>query len=126
MSSLAGEGEAPLVAGAGEDGVAKTAVMRLGTVRVGSEDSSLPLWQVGLVGGRGLPPGIVLDKTCVTCHSSQCNHSTAYKKAHPGKDGKFLFGIFSSLSSDLTNTIFQLRPGRHQIWYVSQDWSLEH
>jgi hypothetical protein len=44
--SLAGEGEDGEVA---PDGGAKTSVTRLGTVSVGSGDTSLELWQVGLV-----------------------------------------------------------------------------
>jgi hypothetical protein len=79
--------------GAVEDVVAKTQVTKLGTVKVGSGEESTGLWQVGLVGGRGLPPGIILGKQCKSCHSSQCNHVTAFKKSQGNEqaDGEFPF-----------------------------------
>jgi hypothetical protein len=79
--------------GAGEDVVAKTQVTKLGTVKVGSEETSTDLYQVGLVGGRGLPPGIILGSKCKSCHSFQCNHVTAFKKSQGNEpdDGEFPF-----------------------------------
>jgi hypothetical protein len=71
------------------------------------------------VGGRGLPPGIVLNRTCVTCHSAQCNHLTAFKKAHSDKDGKLFFVMSPPLSLDLNNRIFQLRPAPNQEYFMS-------